>query len=327
MRKALAPLAAILFLAAAPLSADTRAAADAYKKGQALQNARQYGQAIGQYQEALKQDPRYAWAYKGMGTSYYAAGDKASALKCYDLYLRANPVDANTQAFADRLRAELKGGEAAGLPPDKKPALHSGFSLGGGFGVLLAGADDLNKPSAGCAGCGSYAGTTALMEDFDLDYAFGAFALGAEIMVGPTRSHNLSAAGTTVVTTVGNLGLWLNPSYRILMGRSFWIEPRLGLGYLMSAVAFSGASSAGVYTGTGFGVWPQVNFVKMFSRRFGGSLGLGYMISSVSPLKNSLTGTDVTYTNAAGAKETFGLSTGGPTIHVGLNFYFKAPIE
>jgi hypothetical protein len=64
-KKALAVVG--MLAAAGNAMADTAGAAAAYKRGQQYQTAKQWGGAVKEYQAALKEDPKYFYAYKALG--------------------------------------------------------------------------------------------------------------------------------------------------------------------------------------------------------------------------------------------------------------------
>ena len=96
-----------LALAAGSARADRNKAMAFFQQGKQSQSARHWRTAILAYDAALKADPSFFYAYKALGTVYYEAGDHRGALSFYDLYLRYQPTDSATRAFAAKIHAEL----------------------------------------------------------------------------------------------------------------------------------------------------------------------------------------------------------------------------
>lgn len=328
-----AALGLLVMVAAA--RADTAGATAAFKKAQQFQAAKQWGAAVKEYQAALAADSKYVWAYKGLGTTYYQAGDKKGALAYYDKYLAANPSDVQTKAFADRLRAETGGGAVAAsgaAPPAEKPVntkpYKPGLSFGLGLGFVMAGADDLNKPSAGSTYTGpTYGSSFALGGDLAVDYGLkGGFVIGGKFGFGPNRSHSITyTGGGKSQVDISNMALMLDPGYRFGLGHVGWLEVRVPLGYLMTTETASytapGYSASTKYTGSGYLLNPNVAFGKMLGQHFGLNLGVGYMISSVGALTDDKGNVSYYYPAGSTTKTNFTLNTGGIGVRLGLNFF------
>ncbi len=312
--------------------ADTAAATAAFKRAQQFQTAKQWGNAVKEYKAALAADPAYFWAYKGLGTTYYQGGDKRGALGYYDRYLAANPSDSQTKAFAEKLRAEVGGTAgvvgattAVGKAPAASKPAYQGLSLGVGLLGLMAGADDLNK-LLGTGATKTFQGGFGFGLDLGVDYALAnGFVMGAKFGYGPNRSHALDfGTGGKVTADVGNMIFSASPGYLISLGTDSWIDARVDLGLMMSTLTFTstfGSSSVTTkYSGSGFAVTPQVAYVKKFGQSVAGSFGLGYMISSVSPLTDDK-GNKYTYSTGTGSPTNFALSSGGLTLRLAFNYF------
>jgi tetratricopeptide (TPR) repeat protein len=59
-----------------------------------------YAESIRLYQEAVKQDPQNALAWRDMGNVYYKLGKKAYALQCFEKVSELRPSD---KAFGEWL--------------------------------------------------------------------------------------------------------------------------------------------------------------------------------------------------------------------------------
>lgn len=322
-------VAFLMALASVSAHADTAAAAADYKQAQQFQAAKQWGAAVKAYQAALAAEPRYIWAYKGLGTTYYLAGDKKGALTYYDRYLQSNPSDTATKAFADKLRASLGGAAPAAASPAAPAAAVQtsagkspiqGISFGLGLEGLLAGADDLNEGNS--SGGKAFTGTFAFGADLGLDYGFAnGFVVGGKFGYGPNRSHSLDTGFGTVTANVNNLLLGLSPGYRFVLGNDSWIDARLDIDYVMATVTYAGFGTSTTYTGSGFGAVPQVAYVHKIGESFGVSAGLGYMISSVSPLNDDKGQPEQYSSSGSSSLQNSSLTTGGLFIRVGFNYF------
>jgi hypothetical protein len=326
-------VAFLMALATASVHADTAAAAADYKQAQQFQTAKQWGAAVKAYQAALAAEPRYIWAYKGLGTTYYLAGDKKGALVYYDRYLQSNPSDTATQAFADKLRASLGAGAAPAAPApaaaagaayaEKSPI--AGLSFGLGLDGLLASADDINQ-LLGSGATQTFQSSFGFGADLAADYGFAnGFVIGGKFAYGPNRSHALTYSdGSSDTIAINNLMLAISPGYRMAMGGQSWIDLRLDLGYLMvtgtETYAYNGSSQSYTFTSSGYAVIPQVAYAHKIGSNFGISGGLGYMISSASPV-NDDKGQPVLIYSSDGSSKNFAVTTGGPFIRVGF-YYF-----
>jgi hypothetical protein len=240
----------------------------------------------------------------------FKGGDKWAALTNYEIYLKANPDDAQMRSFTNKLRVEL--GEAPvvadiqEVEEDPSGAKTSLF-VGGGLGALLAGADDLNSLSAGA----KYNGALALGLDASADYHFsGGYVGGARIVFGPNRSHSTDGAFKTT-TDVSHFGIFVAPGMRLPKSKREWWDLRVGLGFLSTSVTsttnLSGSNVTRTLTGTGLGLWPEFGYVRLFDKRVEGMVSLGYLLSSES------------VTDSTG--KAFNLGTGGLSARLGLSYH------
>jgi hypothetical protein len=344
-------LALALGLAPLALQADVAAARAAFGRGQALEKAKNYPAAIQEYRAALAAEPRFAWAYKQLGNCYYYSGDKAQALRNYDAYLRVVKNDPNTQAFADRLRTQVPGGEA----PEAAAATVAAAKGAGktwriaptlGYHMLsFKDWNDLVKPanaptdpnttyptvSSGLSlGVGfGYALGTALELGLDLDY----------YMVG-TQSKSKSTFFESTTDYNFNL-LWAGPqlsyAFARVAGGKLAFDAGLGLGFGILMGGSSGKSKSGTsestskatYSGSGVGFKARVGADWDFSPGFGLGLDLGYRILSVPKVEYSSTFTPSTGspTTSSGtfkkaANEDLALDYSGLDMKLGFNIRF-----
>jgi hypothetical protein len=204
----------------------------------------------------------------------------------------------------------------------------AGWSLGLGAGLVLAGADDLNKPFAGLPGAIQFPSSTALGADLDLDYGLqNAFIIGVRAGFGPIRNHDIYQSGSRISADITNLFAGLTPGYRIATGESTWLEARLGLGMLMSTLVYNDLvfpnitpTALRTLTGSGFAVWPELAYVGRV-RSVGLSVSVGYLYSNVAAMTDDK-GQPATYTPiGATDPQAFGLNTGGVSFRAGFNYY------
>lgn len=294
-----------------PYVADPVAAEKAYFRGAKAQAKHQWADAIKEYQAALDADHDYAWANKGLGTTYLEAGDKWAALTNYEKYLSANPDDAPLRSFVNKLRVEL--GESpvviALATPTPEGDTKTPWTFSAGLGGLLAGADDLNNLSG--SGGAKYGGALALGLDASADFQVTPDYFGsARIILGPNRSHSTDGANKTT-TDINNFGIFVAPGMKLPINGYDWWDLRVGVGYISSAVTsttnLGGSNVVRTLAGTGFGLWPEAGYARMFDKSFGGMVSLGYLISSES------------VTDSTG--KAFSLSTGGFSVRLGATFH------
>ena len=88
-----------------------------YQAGETLCAQKKYDQAIQYFNAALDVNPRMWQSFQGLGTCYYAQGEKSRALANYQRALSFHPDNPSLSAFADSLRDELAKAQAA---PQKK---------------------------------------------------------------------------------------------------------------------------------------------------------------------------------------------------------------
>lgn len=310
--------------------ADRPEALKDFNQGKQYQASRQWRQAIQCYSAALKTDPSFYYSYKALGTVYYQAGDHRGALAYYDLYLKSAPGDAATQAFAEKIRAELGGARrpvaeatptsAPGTPsaqPGGQAAqtLHAGFDVRAfGLGVMDSGSDLVaDFPGISASSCFATGG------GLGLDYGLGVgFVAGLDLMTGPNRSQGLSAGTSSATATVSNLCGFVNAGWRFPLFRDFVLEPRLGLGFVSGTLAIAGLDSS---SGSGFGVWPELRG-EYEAGNWGLGLSLGYLISSIPTLTDSTTGqADVVQNNNVT------LQTGGPSVDLFVVYHFDPLLQ
>jgi tetratricopeptide (TPR) repeat protein len=90
-------VAVLIFLsvASAPSAsaASKSSAKDAFNKGNEHYNNKNYDQAITEYAEAIRLDPKYKAAYYNRGLSYYNKGDYDHAIADFDKYIQLDPKD------------------------------------------------------------------------------------------------------------------------------------------------------------------------------------------------------------------------------------------
>ncbi len=66
----------------------------------------QYEKAIEAFTEAIRREPKYAFAYLGRANAYMAKGDTNRALADFDQAARLDPNDDTAKTLADEIRRE-----------------------------------------------------------------------------------------------------------------------------------------------------------------------------------------------------------------------------
>jgi tetratricopeptide (TPR) repeat protein len=105
----------------ANLAQQGQAASDPVALGNRYYQARQFDQAIQQYNLATQQNPNNDKAYQGLGNSYYAKGNKPQAVAAYKRALQINPGNTQLAAFLARYApedAKASGVQVATGPKD-----------------------------------------------------------------------------------------------------------------------------------------------------------------------------------------------------------------
>jgi hypothetical protein len=312
----------------APAHADRATALTDFNQGKQYQAARQWRQAIQCYTAALKTDPSFYYSYKALGTVYYQAGDHRGALSYYDLYLKSAPADDATRAFAEKIRAELAGlrpAPAAARPaPASQPGQGGGEDLAAGFdvrafgGAVLDSGSDLASDFGGGVQVGS---CIADLGGLGVDYGwpFGA-VLGADLMVGPLRSHSLSVPGAKATATIANVAGFVNAGWRFRAFEDCVVEARLGVGALSGAMQITGAGPSDMWQGFGYGFWPELRG-EFELGNWGLGLSLGYLVSDIPTLTDTTTN-QVVVNNQT--KANVALQTGGPSFGLFTVYHFRA---
>lgn len=312
-------------LLGAGLQADVKEAQAAYGRGLALERAKDYQAAITEYEASLAAEPRYAYAKRQIGTCRYYLGDKVGALKAYDNYLAVVSTDAQTRAFADKLRDQLKaagvtvgGGEAgsseaaggsgsAAAAEAVKP-----WRLGADIGLAMlsfkAWNDDWKSVPATSGSTyptidsaitiGMLAGYRVLPKlelGLNLDYILAGVGLKATISSGAISVETNNAYRFYALWTgpYADYDLWSNAN-------GFSLNGGLGLGYLTllgagleskSTVTVLGAktesSSSTTYSGSTFGFLGKLGLIWEPSPRFKAYFDAGYRLASIAKVSYS----------------------------------------
>jgi hypothetical protein len=314
----IAALGLVAFLLSSSARSSPSSALADFNQGKQYQAARQWRQAIQYYAAALKDAPTFYYAYKALGTVYYQAGDHRGALAYYDLYLKSAPGDHATRAFAERIRAQLGAARVPAAPAaqpaaEAAPSAKARASLTGGFdvrafgGAVMDSGSDLagDFPGANVASC--VAGDGGL----GLDYGFPlGFVAGLDVMLGPDRSHGLSAGTSSATATISNLAGFINAGWRFAFFNEVVLEPRIGLGIISGELSISGITDT--YAGVGFGVWPELR-AEVELGTWGLGLSAGYLSSNIPTLTDS--NNNQVLRNAA-------LQTGGPSVGFFVVYHF-----
>jgi hypothetical protein len=321
------PMAGALLLAAVfvlvpNLRADTIATQADYRLGQQYAGAKQWGAAVRQYLKVLQDDPKALYVYKAVGTAYYQAGDRKGALVYYHRYLAAYPSDVATATFVARLE-----GSPALAPAETATTTISEIPFGLTARIELGGVPNSGADIIQLYGSGSGASSMGAIAGLGADYALrGGFIGGLDLLWGPQRNYTAtySAAGasTTDTWTVSNLSVFLTPGWRFRVMPKLLVEPRLGLGFMMSNVhatlgsggAFDAAASGPVF-------WPQVRGEWLFGK-YGVGLNLGYLLASFNPVKDSHGNTVQVY-DASGNPSNWSVNNGGISASVYGTYHFN----
>jgi hypothetical protein len=313
-----------LALAAGAAHADRNQALADFNQGKQFQAARQWRPAILAYDAALKADPGFFYAYKALGTVYYMAGDHRGALSFYDLYLRQQPGDAATRAFAAGIRATLtapapamavqKAIPAAAASPASKagPALAEGFDVRAFLAGVMDSGSDLaaDFPGTHVGSCVALGGGLGV----DYGWNFGP-VLGADVLIGPSRSHSLAAGNSSATATISSMGAFLSGGWRFVPMAHVVLEPRLGLGLLSSSLQISGSPDSA--SGIGYGFWPELRGEYEVGN-WGLGLSLGYLSTNTASLTDTTSGQALVIQG-----NSVSLATGGPSFSLFAVYHFQ----
>ncbi len=75
-------------------------------KGLGYVSKGQYEKAIEAFTEAIRREPKYAFAYLGRGNAYMAKGDTNHALADFDKAASLDPTDDTAKTLADEIRRQ-----------------------------------------------------------------------------------------------------------------------------------------------------------------------------------------------------------------------------
>jgi len=315
-----------------------------YRAAKRFQAAKEWRQAVLAYDAALTADPSFVGINKDLGAVYYEMGDHKGALYYYDRYLAAYPKDGVTRTFADSLGVA----DEVALPSISGPApltaevsprsgpFNPGFDIRGSvMGIMASGADvaefyDWYSPSI-------YAGSTytgpgsVLAQGFELGGDYGnadGLVYGLDLLYGPLRKDNATivfpdGSGGTVTEkdtyNIDQFAVMVTPGWRFRLGKSFVLEPRLGLGIMNATWAYSqnytfdraavANGDPSYYTNTtynassgrdpGYAVWPELRAEYLFGR-FGLGLSVGYLLNTDTEMRYSSSAPGVNVGNPVG---------------------------
>jgi hypothetical protein len=322
-----------LFVASG-LHASVEGAKAAFMRGQASEKAKNYKEAINEYQTALKEYPTYIYANKQLGNCYYYLGDKAKALKNYDIYLSYKKDDATTKAFADRLRQSVGGGDSQASESgssDGKIAMTPSIYISPSLSYLTNDGSDMT-------GGTSAPGITVSSFVFDFDLACGYqmpngfFAAGGYEYLARASTIGISIGGVSssgaVIDVITESVFFVEPGYRFSLSRKIGLLGGLKLGYASESLTYGGSGYGGtgsggtalVATGSGLIYEPEVGIQFLMGHRVGLNLNLGYRIDSITPSGTSVSG----YTVSSSALP---IVNSGVKVTLGMNIYFKRLID
>jgi|GEM_PF-3588608 tetratricopeptide (TPR) repeat protein len=80
---------------------------DHYSRAQALEAKGELSEAVGEYQEALKENDKDEKSLRGLGGVYYKQGALKSALHCFEQVLQLRPSDVALRHWVDNAKAAL----------------------------------------------------------------------------------------------------------------------------------------------------------------------------------------------------------------------------
>jgi hypothetical protein len=248
--------------------------------------------------------------------------------------------DPNTQAFADRLRTQVPGGEA----PAAAGAAAATAVKGGGkkwriaptLGYHLLSFKDWNdiaKPANTPASPGTTYATVS--SGFSLGAGFG-YALSQALELGLDLDYYLvgaqakSGTGAAASTTDYNFNLlWAGPqasyTFARVAGGKLGFDAGLGLGFGILMGSFNvknpGASINGSISGSGLGFKAKLGADWDFSPGFGLGLDLGYRILSVPKVEVALNGGN-SFTFKKAGNTDLPLDYSGLDMKLGFNIRF-----
>jgi hypothetical protein len=135
MTRILFALLVALCPAANGIGADNANAKEAYMRGIQLETVKDYTGAIQAYEESLKADPDYAWAWRELGNCHFYLNERSEALDCYQQYLKVKPDDSKVAGLAKALQAQPAPAVAGAKEDLFKPGFGVRGLLGYGFGL------------------------------------------------------------------------------------------------------------------------------------------------------------------------------------------------
>jgi Tfp pilus assembly protein PilF len=72
--------------------------------GFALLNIKQYNKAIQEFNSSISYTPQYYLPYTGLGNTYMALGQKEKATENFDMAVKLNDLDKESQQLLDEAR-------------------------------------------------------------------------------------------------------------------------------------------------------------------------------------------------------------------------------
>jgi hypothetical protein len=170
------------------------------------------------------------------------------------------------------------------------PAMGWAAALNGGLDARIFGGADYNS-GADLQNDFGIQVSPFFASDYGASVDYGwtsGFVAGVEFCDGPNRVHSYTAPGDSGTITVTNWGVLVTPGWRVSPAPLFLIEARLGLG-VVAATESLRSDNYGTLTatGTGFGVWPEIQGEYEM-----GSIGIGLSVGYFASMVPAVEGLD-----------------------------------
>ena len=264
----------------------------AYSRGLAQEKAKNYGQAIKEYEASITAYPNYYWAYRQMGTCYYLTGDRSKAITAYQRYLYANPKDEKVKVFLNSIEPSKQSPQSTESASTASVLLDSPvnhrFRLALDGSLISLNALDMKK-FGGSGNVSSVNGPDSTT-NFGLGIGVGYLFLPgleafARIGLGPNKSTTFTtpaAPGAQGIVSLTELNFLVGPCYHWFFGRqSVGLGFGIGMAFLSGSynqtwAAFPQINGGYAMTGSTLVYEPELSYEFSFNNSWSILAGLGY---------------------------------------------------
>jgi hypothetical protein len=276
---------ALLIFIQPVISLQAQAIEQVYKNGLALERTKRYSEAVKAFEEAIAINPRYAWAYRDLGTCYYYLGDMESARHAYAQYLALNPRDTQTKAFVAYLERKQPLNSDAHVPS-------TGIFVGLGLGGLNNSNSDIKNFLANGSSADVSCAPNSLNWLGELRAGYqthSGWNIYGKLGLGPWRDSNISWSSAPADQSSLDLFEWslgLGGGYRWLFGRhSLGVNADFGPSFLSGSYSINGNEAGGFNINS----WAMAyelfgNYEIRVSPHLGLGVDLGYRLARFDSL-------------------------------------------